>query len=322
VKPIYRLPLAFLLLILSPVGAANSELRGLYLTSPGIWHDYQSQAETLTSELSGNLNIRFDVSLAEHERWTKTDFSSGYDVLVYNICIADNQEQALIANMRRQTETLGIPALVIHCTMHSFRETDLWWPFLGLQTKAHEHGIQSISTKAPQAHPMLTGIEDNWTVAEDELYINLQFVGESLLVAKGEDGKDHVVAWLNERNGKAVFGTTLGHTDTTIADPQFQQLLTNAILFLTGRMTDEGMAKPGSLATPNQSVRPDQFSVPEGVGYLDSACAQNHLSSSIGLCYAGCVANPVLWGDEAEACKNQCVSHGPGMDEYQRECTQ
>ena len=126
------------LLPYSSQASIKPPLKVLILTSPGVYHNYEQQTQALAYGIAEHVNVRFDVSLAELERWKTTDFAQGYDALIYNLCMADNQDNALIANLRRQTEQLGVPALVIHCTMHSFRETNLWWPMFGLQTKAHE----------------------------------------------------------------------------------------------------------------------------------------------------------------------------------------
>src|SRR6516162_156398 len=143
--------------------AAAAELKGLILTSPGVYHEYETQTRDLAYGIAKFTNVRFDVSLHEVERWKTTDFATGYDFLIYNICMADNQDAQLIANLRRQTEVLGVPAVVLHCTMHSFRETDLWWPMFGLQTKEHEP-LRALPQVLHGPHPILSGIPDNWTV--------------------------------------------------------------------------------------------------------------------------------------------------------------
>ena len=177
----------------SSQAAITPPLNALILTSPGVYHNYEQQTQALALGIAEHVNIRFDVSLAELERWKTTDFAQGYDVLIYNLCMADNQDKALIANLRRQTEQLGIPALVIHCTMHSFRETSLWWPMFGLQTKAHE-SLKPLAQIQAAPHPILQGIPNDWTVANDELYINNQFEAQTLLSVIGEDNKHHTTA--------------------------------------------------------------------------------------------------------------------------------
>ena len=248
----FYLPGLFLCLALltHPLFAiAAGPLNALILTTPGVYHDYQKQTWILAHRISEQANIRFDVSLAELDRWKNTDYSAGYDVLIYNLCLADNQDAKLIANMRRQTEQLGVPALLIHCTMHSFRDTDLWWPMSGLQTVAHEPLGTLTLTKA-QAHPVLTDIPDNWALSHDELYSNLAFEGETLLTATGLDGQLQVTAWLARPGGTPVFGTTLGHSEETIKNPHFQRLLASALLHVTGNLSPDGKPAPGMEGDP------------------------------------------------------------------------
>ncbi len=123
----YRVPTLALTLALTLMLAATAQaapLRALLLTSPGVYHDYETQMHTISTALADKVAVRVDVSLAETQRWKTSDFGKGYDVILYNICMADETDAELITNMRRQTETLGVPAIVLHCTMHSFRETD------------------------------------------------------------------------------------------------------------------------------------------------------------------------------------------------------
>ena len=301
--------------------SGNTPLKALILTSPGVYHNYQQQTRDLAYGIAAHANVRFDVSLAELERWKTTDFAEGYDVLIYNICMADNTDAALIANLRRQTEELGVPAVVIHCTMHSFRNTDLWWPMLGLQTRAHEP-LRALPQVRQGTHPILTGLPDAWRVAEDELYINLQFQGEPLLGSVGEDGATHVTAWLAP-GVTPVFGTTLGHSPETLKDDAFHRLIANAVLFVTGKLALDGQPQPGMEPGGDGMDIFDNFSAPEGVRFLGEAgkdCAMRKLAVAAAPCYTGCILNPLKWGEAARACKEACNAQLPPSDELIKAC--
>jgi trehalose utilization protein len=297
-------------------------MKALILTSPGVYHNYEQQTWDLAHALVERANVRFDVSLAELERWKTTDFAAGYDALIYNICMADNQDAELIANLRRQTEQLGVPAIVIHCTMHSFRDTDLWWPMFGLQTKAHEDQ-RALPQVQSEIHPILNGIPEDWTVANDELYINLKFDGESLLTSRGSDGKAHTTAWLAYRGITPIFGTTLGHNRDTIKDPNFQRLIANALLFVTHNLTNDGTPKAGREPIGDGMDIFDKFSAPEGVKFLGKGgqdCAMRKLVIAAAPCYIGCILNPFEWGDETRACKKSCETDLPKPDDLIKAC--
>ena len=306
----------------SSQAAITPPLNALILTSPGVYHNYEQQTQALALGIAEHVNIRFDVSLAELERWKTTDFAQGYDVLIYNLCMADNQDKALIANLRRQTEQLGIPALVIHCTMHSFRETSLWWPMFGLQTKAHE-SLKPLAQIQAAPHPILQGIPNDWTVANDELYINLQFEAQTLLSAIGEDTKPHTTAWLTYQGTTPIFGTTLGHSDETLNDPAFGRLIANALLFVTDNLSDQGIAEV-TLEPVNDGVNIiNTVSAPEGVVFLGEEgmdCAFRQLAIAAGPCYLGCILNPLEWGEATQTCKRSCERKLPSSDEIIGHC--
>ena len=302
--------------------SAGKPLKALILTSPGVYHNYQYQTHALARGIVKHANVKFDVSLAELERWKNSDYSAGYDVLIYNICMADNTDRALITNMRRQTETLGVPALFIHCTMHSFRETDLWWPLYGLKTKAHEQ-LRPLPQKQVQQHPILNGVPTDWTAGNDELYINLEFDAEPLLVTASEDGESHTTTWLTYQGTTPLFGTTLGHSDETIQDPVYQRLIANALLFVTGSLSGDGKPRVG-LEPDGQGMDILQnFSAPQGVRFLGEEgqdCAFRRMAMAAAPCYLGCILNPFEWEEETRACKKSCEKDLPRPDELIKFC--
>jgi hypothetical protein len=298
-------------------------LRALILTSQGVYHNYEQQTWDIAYGIVERANIRFDVSLAELERWKTTDFSEGYDVLIYNICMADNSDAQLIANLRRQTEVLGVPAVFIHCTMHSFRDTDLWWPLPGLKTKTHESPT-ALQQVQQTSHPVLTGIPEEWILGSDELYINLEFTGQALLSSLDEHGKPQVTAWIDERNGTPIFGTTLGHSEETMKNSAYQQLLANAILYVTGNLTADGKPKPGAEPLGNGMDIFENFSAPEGVKFLGREghdCAIRKLAIAAAPCYLACILNPLEWGDDTRACKKACEAALPSVDKLIKACS-
>ncbi|MEZ5572142.1 MAG: ThuA domain-containing protein [Halioglobus sp.] len=311
------------LLSLSTAALAQGPLKALILTSPGVYHNYQQQTRDLAYGIATHGNVRFDVSLAEIERWKTTDFSTGYDVLIYNICMADNQDPQLIANLRRQTEILGVPAVVIHCTMHSFRNTMLWWPMLGLQTKTHE-ALRPLPQIQEEPHPILSGLPEDWTVSNDELYLNLEFTGQPLLSAVSEDGTSHTTAWLAGQGLTPIFGTTLGHSEDTLKDPAFQRLIANAVLYVTGNLSGDGKPKPGLEPVADVMDIFDTFSAPEGVkflGYDGHNCAMRKLAIAAAPCYLACILNPLQWNEATRACKQECESDLPTPDQLIATCT-
>lgn len=303
---------------------AETPLNALIVSTQGVYHNYRQQTWVLAHRIAEHANVRFDVSLAETERWRTTDFSKGYDVLIYNFCLADNTDPEMIANMRRQTEELGVPALLIHCTMHSFRNTDLWWPMLGMKTTEHEP-LRTLTIDKGEQHPITLGIPEDWTLTADELYINLAFNGQPLLTTVGEDGEDHVTAWLTYPGGTPVFGTTLGHSEDTIRNPPFQRMLANALLYVTGNLTESGTPRLGMEGNGDGMDIFETFSAPEGVKFLGQEgydCAFRRLAFAAAPCYLGCILNPFEWNEATKACKKSCQADLPKPDELISLCSQ
>ena len=231
-------------------------------------------------------------------------------------------QRGLIANLRRQTEVLGVPTLIIHCTTHSFRNTDLWWPLFGLNTKTHEP-LRALSQIKVQPHPILAGIPDNWTLSHDELYTNLEFDGLPLLSAIGEDGETHTTAWLAYQGTTPIFGTTLGHSEETIKNPAFQRLLANALLFITGNLSEDGQPVPGMEGDGDGMDIFESLSAPRGVKFLGDEgydCAFRKMAIAAAPCYLVCILNPIEWGEATRACKQSCEADIPSSDELIKAC--
>lgn len=228
--------------------ARLAPLKVLYVTSVGWFHDYERQAELVTLGISPYLNIRFDVIVGEPERLRETDFAAGYDVLVYNFCHASRNDLQLVENLARPVREQGIPLLAMHCTMHSFQNVEPWYEFLGLKTLRHEE-LRPFTLKRSQAHPVTAGLAFPWVLQKDELYINIVVdpASEALISAWGaETGRDHIQAWIHPVADTPVLGTTLGHSEETLADPQFVLLLARGLAYLTGRLGANGEIVPAA----------------------------------------------------------------------------
>ena len=61
----------------------------------------------------------YDEQLA---RLRTPDYGKPFDALVYNFCFAESRDLEAAANLMDQTRKHGVPALLVHCAMHS------WWP--------------------------------------------------------------------------------------------------------------------------------------------------------------------------------------------------
>jgi hypothetical protein len=112
------------------------------VVSGGCCHDYGYQGGMLMEAVNKVLPVDWTVAYQGGPRSTTTRFpiyrdehwARGFDIVVHNECSADVADEAFI---RRITEAqrAGVPALVIHCAMHSYRTAaiDDWREFLGVK---------------------------------------------------------------------------------------------------------------------------------------------------------------------------------------------
>lgn len=221
-------------------------LNVLYLTGGG-WHDYEAQAEGLTTELSSQLNINWTINHEagndnnyKHEFYSDPDWHLAYDAVIYNMCFADVTDTDYIESITSAHAESGTAALFIHCAMHSFRdaETDAWDQLVGLETYHHEHEQREFEIIAVDTeHPIMAGFpEDNWISPQDELYI-ITAEHENLIplaTAYGpETETEHVVMWANTYGNARIVGTTAGHNTDVIIDPVFVDFIANGLIWST-----------------------------------------------------------------------------------------
>ena len=134
-----------------------------------------------------------------------------------------------------------MPAIVIHCAMHTYRATDVddWREFLGVTTRRHDHQGSYAVKKSDGKNPILKGVPDDWTIASDELYVieKLWPTAKALATSVStQDGKTYPVAWINQYGKARVFGTTYGHSDETFRDPAYLTLVSRGLLWAVGRL--------------------------------------------------------------------------------------
>lgn len=226
----------------------SKSIRALLVTG-GCCHNYKYQSKALIAGVAkeakvdwkvvneGGSGTRAQIALYDNPSWAK-----GYDVVVHNECFANTADEAYIRKITK-VHKAGVPAVVIHCAMHTYRaaKIDEWRKFLGVTSRRHDHQSRYPVKKVAPKHPILKGMPDNWVTPKDELYIvdKVWPTAKPLATSKSErDGKDHAVAWTNQYGKAKVFGTTYGHSDATFDDPVFQKMIARGLLWVTGRLKD------------------------------------------------------------------------------------
>jgi type 1 glutamine amidotransferase len=237
----------FLLISFAMDSSAQAKpLRALLITG-GCCHNYPFQTQQLTNAVAklgavawtvvteGGSGTQAEISLYDNPDWAK-----GFDVVVHNECFADTTNSAYILKIT-SAHKAGVPAVVIHCAMHTYRSTDIddWREFLGVTSRRHDHqGKYPVKLVAPE-NPILQGVADNWVTAMDELYVieKIWPTAKALATSVSEqDGKTYPVAWINQYGPARVFGTTYGHSDEAWRDPDFLTLVSRGTLWAAGRL--------------------------------------------------------------------------------------
>jgi len=255
----------------TPLAAAP--LRVLLITG-GCCHDYAHQKDILKHGVEERANVTVEQIHTDDSTTHPPlpilghpDYAKGYDLVIHDECAADVSDQAKVEAIL-QPHRDGIPAVNLHCAMHSYRIGNpndpvtsgtphgLWFEYLGLQSSAH--GPQApINIHFTDSHsPIATALSD-WTTINEEHYNNVHVFDSARAIARGtqvikqRDGaartNDFVVAWTNEYGPKKtrVFSTTIGHNNATVADPRYLDLVTRGILWATGHLNPDGSPAKG-----------------------------------------------------------------------------
>ena len=252
--------------------ASTPALRILLVTG-GCCHDYARHKDILKTGLEARLNAKVDVVYSPDGStrpplaiYGHPDYAKGYDLVIHDECAADINDPVLVAGVL-QPHRDGLPAVNLHCAIHSYRIGDpndpakpgtphaFWFDFLGLQSSGHGAQKPITVTYLDPEHPTTRGMA-NWTTIPEELYNNIQVWGSTKPLARGRQDagdqpgqNDTTVVWTHEYGPKKtrVFSTSLGHNNETVADPRYLDLVTHGILWATGHLSADGTPAPGYL---------------------------------------------------------------------------
>lgn len=225
---------------------AESPIQALLITG-GCCHNYPFQTDAMKKGIARHANVEWKV-VNEGGRGTKAEiplydnpqWAKGFDVVVHNECFANTANSEYIKKITKVHHE-GVPAVVIHCAMHTYRaaKIDDWREFLGVTSRRHDHQSNYAVKKIVPDHPIMKVFPDDWVTPKDELYIieKLWPTATALATSVSErSGKAQPVIWVNQYGKARVFGTTYGHSDATFADPVFTDLLAHGLLWAAGKL--------------------------------------------------------------------------------------
>ena len=231
--------LALLLFACCTVGAQapapQKRIRALVI-SGGCCHDYVGQDKILMEKVSRELPVDWTVlyeggtgSNVQVALYNQPDWAKGYDIVVHNECYANVGDEAFIRKITAAHKG-GVPAMVVHCSMHSYRSAmvDDWREFLGVTTRRHTRAHNVAVKVVAKDNYIMQGMKEEWSTPTDELYViekswpNITPLATAVSPEQGTPV--YPVAWINDYNGTRVFGTTLGHGETW-NEPQFVTMI-------------------------------------------------------------------------------------------------
>ena len=262
-KPLRAAVAALAAALLFPLtaGAADEKdkdakpLRALYITG-GCCHDYTKQKKIISEGVSARAKVEWTIiqegGTSSNHRvsvYEKPDWAKGYDVVVHNECFGAVSDKDFIGRVVAPHRN-GTPAVVIHCSMHTFRDlkSDEWRETIGVTTRSHGPQQPLDVKNLKPDHPIMTGFPSVWKTGNEELYAIEKIWPDTtpLAQAYGVDNKrDHAVIWTHTNGKTRVFGTTLAHHNSTMEDHVYLDMLTRGLLWACDKLEDDGSAKAG-----------------------------------------------------------------------------
>lgn len=225
-------------------------IKALLITG-GCCHDYAKQKDILKKGIesralvevthvhSSNTTTKARFDLYDDPTWAKD-----YDVIIHDECSAEVIEQPYVENILNAHKN-GVPAVNLHCAMHSYRlpGKEDWFQFVGIQSARHGPQKPIEVTFVDRDHPVTKSLE-NWTTINEELYNNLKLFPEAKQLARGrqDTGKaidEYCVTWTNQYGKGRVFSTTLGHNNDTVADPRYLDMVTRGLLWSCDKLNSD-----------------------------------------------------------------------------------
>lgn len=250
--------LAAVLIMTSCASEPPKPVKALLLTG-GCCHDYDAQQKLIQKFTKDKINVEWTVlheggKGGDHRFsvYSEKGWAEKFDVVVHNECFAKTKDDAFISKVVKDHTDSDIGVIMIHCAMHTFRDakqgTEDWCKLIGLQSKRHEHqGEYALENIAPK-HPIMQGFPQVWQAPKDELYIVIREFPNMTPLARAygpSSKKWSPILWTNEVGDNRIFGISHGHNTTTMEDPVFQKVFTNALLWTTRKLNDDGTPKVG-----------------------------------------------------------------------------
>lgn len=227
--------------------AAPKPLKAL-LIAGGCCHDYAKQQLAISQGIQARANVQVDVYWTDNSTtspvlplYQDANWAKQYDVIIHDECASDIKDPAIVDRILQVHQE--IPAVHLHCAMHSFRTGgDAWFKHLGIQSSGHGPQEPIAIHFVDSQHPITETLHD-WTTIREELYNNVKVLDAHALAVGKQNVGDHVdeaiVVWTNETQGARSFSTTIGHNTETVEDERYLELITRGLLWACDKLNPE-----------------------------------------------------------------------------------
>ncbi len=256
---------SFLLALLTLGGASRSTLAAdkpavkplkVLLITGGCCHDYEKQKDILKAGLEARANIEVTIHYnpstktdTKFEIYDKDNWADGYDCILHNECNAAVADKEFTQRILKPHHD-GLPAVVIHCTMHCYRDgTDEWFKFIGVTSRGHGPKYPIKIVNMDRDNPVMQGFGAEWKTPNGELYHIEKVWDTAKVLAHGEridpkknDGtvlNQDACIWTNQYGKGRVFGSTIGHYNDEMSDPVFLNYVTRGLLWSCDKLNDQ-----------------------------------------------------------------------------------
>ncbi len=234
------------------------------LVTGGCCHDYEIQKKILTAGISERVADTIEWTVI-HEGggssyvaipfYSKPDWAKGFDVVVHNECFKNVKNKSFVDRILKPHKE-GTPAMMIHCSMHSYPlDDDRWYELCGAVSKKNgsEHPFKVEAAEGVLEHPVMMGFQP-WTTPKGELFLLEKVLPGSTVLTRSiseDTGKMNATSWVHHYGDKKarVFATTIGHHDETMQSGPYLDMVARGFLWAVNSL-DKGSVEEVTISDP------------------------------------------------------------------------
>ena len=256
-SPLHAALLLCLCVSVNSVAAQEARpIRALYVTGGGF-HDFVAQEQIVPPGVAARTNIVWTIDHTAGKstemlipRHQTTAWADSFDVVVYNMSFSHVVDPQWIERIAHAHRDKGVAAVILHGATHSYRRstTLAWKELMGAASMRHDAQREFRLERIAADDPIVKALPKEWGPGSDELY-NIDRTWPTatpLLQAWSIEGeKHHPIAWTNVHGKARVFVTTMGHTNRTMSDPAYLDLVTRGLLWTLNKLAPDGTPVAG-----------------------------------------------------------------------------